>query len=314
MNNQEKNKGRNIFILILCIIVYIITTNLVTFSNRNENLDAAQAVSLNGIWAQIQVLATVVMVVTNKKRGFIVGCILNIFGMFSAIMGMIRSQSLNALPGVMIPIVTIGILSVIYGSQVKNQKNQDEIQKQNKELTESAHALHDKDQALRTLAYTDSLTGMYNKTYFREQIDEALKLNAPFTMVYMDIDDFKTINDNFGPKTGDATLIAYADRLKKFCGRKYPTARIGGDEFAILVTHSEQTEADILNIVDMLRHLFGEPINIQGTIISRTVSYGIVSAPRDGNETELLLDNAIMATYTAKANGKDRPCFFSQAT
>ena len=171
--------------------------------------------------------------------------------------------------------------------------------------------MEEQNTALKTFAYQDLMTGMYNLTYFRQQIEEAIGLNLPFALIYIDIDNFKSINDTFGPKTGDAALKIYADRVKSYCGRKYICARVSGDEFGILMT-GEQTEADILNMVEQLRIMFSKQITAQLTNLSVTASFGVVVYPSDGNNTELLLDNAIIAVYNAKANGKDRACFFSR--
>ena len=303
--NQEKNKGMHISILIITVIVYIFFM-MITGPFQIPSIQA-----FNGVFAQVNILLTIVMVITNHKRGYIIAVSLNVISFILALARYLQSRQLNVIPGVVIPVVSIVTLSIIFGNLVQNKSMQEELNEQYEKIMDSNRIMQEKDDALKMLAYNDRLTGMQNMQYFREQLEEAVKLDMPFTMIYVDIDNFKGINDTFGPKTGDTALIAYAERLSSYCGRKYICARTNGDEFGIILT-GEQTEADVLNIIEQLRRLFGEQITVQGANLSITASYGIVSHPRDGRSAETLIDSAIMAVYNAKANGKDRPCFFSQ--
>ncbi|MBE6875765.1 MAG: GGDEF domain-containing protein [Ruminococcus sp.] len=303
--NQEKNKGTHILILVICIAVYIV------FMLLTGPIQIPQLSLFNGVFAQINVLMAIIMVVSNRKRGFISAVSLNAISCVLTLMRYLQEVESRALPGVFVPIVSIVSLSIIYGNLYQNQAMQEELNEQYEKIMDSNRIMQEKDDALKMLAYSDRLTGMQNMQYFREQMEEAVKLEMPFTMIYIDIDNFKGINDTFGPKTGDTALIAYAERLSSYCGRKYICARTNGDEFGVILT-GEQTEADVLNIIEQLRRLFGEQITVQGAKLSVTASYGIVSHPRDGRNDETLLDSAIMAVYNAKANGKDRACFFSQ--
>ena len=266
-------------------------------------------VNYNGVFAQVQVIISTLLVTTNRKRGFITACVLNALSTFSGIMGALQSPA--AIPGVIVPVITIATMSIIYVYLMQSDTQQHELKEQYEQIMDSNRIMQEKDEALRTLAYTDRLTGMRNMQFFREQVEEAVRLGSPFTIIHMNIDNFKSINDTFGPKTGDTALAAYAERVSGYCGQKYICAR-SSDEFCILLP-GEQTEADVLNMIEQLRRLFGETITVQGTNLSVTASYGIVSHPRDGRNAETLLDSAVMAVYTAKANGKDRPCFYARS-
>ena len=303
--NQEKNKGMHIAVLVVCTIIYVI------FMMITGPFQIPSIMTFNGVFAQVNVLMAIIMVVTNRKRGFITAVSLNTISFILTLTRYLQSGQLQVLPGVIIPIVTIISLSVIYGNLAQNMSMQEELNEQYEKIMDSNRIMQEKDDALRMLVYSDRLTGMQNMQYFREQLEEAVRLEMPFTMIYIDIDNFKGINDTFGPKTGDTALIAYAERLSSYCGRKYICARINGDEFGMVLT-GEQTEADIMNIIEQLRRLFGEQITVQGANLSVTASYGVVSHPRDGRNAETILDSAVMAVYNAKANGKDRACFFSQ--
>ena len=302
---QEKNKGMHIAILVFCIIVYTICMMI------TGPFQIQQIMPFNGVFGQINVLVAIIMVVSNYKRGFIWSVTLNAISFILTLTRYLHSGQAQVLPGVLIPIVTIISLSIIYANLTQNNTMQEELNEQYEKIMDSNRIMQEKDDALKMLAYSDRLTGLQNMQYFREQMEEAVKLEMPFTMIYIDLDNFKGINDTFGPKTGDTALIAYAERLSSYCGRKYICARTNGDEFGMILT-GEQTEADSMNIIEQLRRLFGEQITVQGANLTITASYGVVSHPRDGRTAETLMDSAIMAVYNAKANGKDRACFFSQ--
>ena len=302
---KEKKTATQIVILVIGIILYLIVWLLM-----GPMLTDAMRPYV-GIGSEIQIVICTVLVVTNRKVGFIASCILNVFGIFNAFLGYIHGQT-SAITGVVIDIIAVVTMYIIYYFLERSENQRTELSKQYEQIMDANRKLSEKDEALQTFAYTDILTGMHNLRYFREQMEEAIRIQSKFSLIYIDIDNFKGVNDTFGPKTGDSALIAYAKRISDYCGNRYVCARTAGDEFGILLI-GEYTEADILNMIEQFRRLFGEPITVQGANLSMTASYGVAAHPRDGRNSETLLDSIIMATYTAKANGKDRPCFFSQA-
>ena len=302
---MEKKNGTRIAILAACIVLY-----LIVWLFMGPLLSDAMRPYV-GIGSEIQIVLCTVLVVTNRKTGFIASTILNLLALLSALMGALHGQT-SAVTGIVIDVIAILTMYIIYYFLERSEIQRQEISVQYEKLMDANRELEQKDEALRAFAYIDILTGMHNLRYFREQMDEAIKIQSKFTIIYIDIDNFKGINDTFGPKTGDAALATYAKRISDYCGNRYVCARTAGDEFGLLLM-GEYTEADILNMIEQLRRLFGEQITVQGANLSVTASYGVASHPRDGRTSESLLDNIIMATYTAKANGKDRPCFFSQA-
>jgi len=301
---EEKNKGKNIAVMVICSILYLILFLIM----GPMKLDAISPYM--GVLSSLLVVLNTVMVVTNRQRGFIVACVLSAMSIMSAVSAVLRSHSTTGLPGIFTPIVNIITMSIIITYLNISAKQSQELKEQYEKLMDANRVMHEKDEAIRAIAYTDALTGMYNARYFREKIEEALKLQMVFSILYVDIDNFKSINDTFGPKTGDAALKIYADRVTAYCGRRYVCARTNGDEFGIIIT-GEQSEADIMNTIEQLRAIFGKQITAQMTTLSVTASFGIVTSPKDGSDAETLLDHAVMAVYNAKANGKDRPCFFS---
>ena len=164
------------------------------------------------------------------------------------------------------------------------------------------------------LAHYDSLTGLPNRRYFTEKLNEALRFahenNTALSVAYLDLDNFKFVNDSRGHSVGDQLLCAVADSLGLALGSTEHCARLGGDEFAILFEEKdltlslEQTLGNILNIIQE-----GDQCKAWNTIFS--VSIG--SATLSGNELSQseILTRADLALYKAKETGRARICFYS---
>ena len=166
----------------------------------------------------------------------------------------------------------------------------------------------------RLLARQDSLTELQNRRGFSESLDDLVKAlpagdqpvaaGTRFSIVAIDLDHFKDINDSFGHPVGDALLMAVAGRLRGAIRRGDIVARMGGDEFAILqrgITTSAETAA----LAERLLPLIAEPYNIQGQIHVIGASIGTAEAPDNGRTAELLMQRADVALYRAKAQGRN---------
>jgi diguanylate cyclase (GGDEF)-like protein/PAS domain S-box-containing protein len=157
---------------------------------------------------------------------------------------------------------------------------------------------------LRHQAFHDSLTGLANRPLFEDRLSHALAIAArsqsSFTVVFLDLDDFKTINDSLGHPLGDELLRAAAIRIRDVLRVSDTAARLGGDEFAVLIEAGEK-EARVAarRILDAL----AAPFHIDGRELRMTASMG-VALWGPGVSVEELLRNADMAMYAAKADGK----------
>ncbi|HUB64502.1 MAG TPA: EAL domain-containing protein [Methylocella sp.] len=168
----------------------------------------------------------------------------------------------------------------------------------------------EKRQAERHIAYMaqhDALTGLPNRLLFHERLDEALlrlrRHDEMLAVHYLDLDQFKNVNDTLGHPTGDMLLKAVADRLQICLRETDIVARFGGDEFAVLqLGLSEPQEASTL--ADRIVKLVSEPYDIEGQRIVIGASAGIALAPNDGDSSDLLVRNADMALYRAKEDGR----------
>jgi len=156
------------------------------------------------------------------------------------------------------------------------------------------------------MAHYDALTDLPNRALFREQLDLALQAMKPgeqLAVLYIDIDQFKSINDSLGHPIGDELLKAVASRLRECLGTADFAARIGGDEFAIIQTGVRQG-SDTMEIVGRIYQTIREPFECNGHLVTTDASIGIAAAPRDGTNIDQLLKNADLAMYAAKADGR----------
>jgi diguanylate cyclase (GGDEF)-like protein/PAS domain S-box-containing protein len=167
---------------------------------------------------------------------------------------------------------------------------------------------------------SDPLTHIPNRLYFIDRlqaaIDTAREQGTLFAVLFLDLDEFKLVNDSLGHTAGDELLVDVAGRLRACIrtgargGGKSVVARIGGDEFAILLTHI-QSEADPAIVSARILDRLSEPFFLEGRRMSVSVSVGIALSST-GNTPEDLLRNADTAMYQAKANGKARVEYFNE--
>ena len=163
-------------------------------------------------------------------------------------------------------------------------------------------------------AHHDALTDLPNRTQFSEQLDQALKRvgrGEHFAVLYLDLDNFKFINDTFGHLCGDELLKAVAGRLQNCVRDLDALARLGGDEFGIIQAAVEQP-SDVAYLAARIQEAFKEQYDIAGHRLIVEASIGIAMSPDNGVEAEQLLKNADMAMYQAKANGRGTFCFFER--
>ena len=160
------------------------------------------------------------------------------------------------------------------------------------------------------------LTHLPNRVAFNETLDGALKRLAlsgeEFAVLLLDLDRFKEVNDRFGHPAGDEFLVQVASRLQRCTRAAEHVARIGGDEFALVMANLARPE-DALEIAERFVAAFSEPFLIEGCEIVGATSVGIVLAPRDGNTPLDIMKNADAALYRAKKAGPGTVCFFEEA-
>jgi diguanylate cyclase (GGDEF)-like protein len=159
---------------------------------------------------------------------------------------------------------------------------------------------------LEKLARFDSLTTLPNRRHFSEDFDRmcAQETGDEFTLLLIDVDDFKAINDTYGHDAGDAVLVETSNRLQSAVRSTDQVARLGGDEFSILLI-GRRDEEWLHKICDRIVDSFSAPVSFNDDTIRTTVSVGIASYPKDGDTQEKLYKSADIALYEAKRRGRN---------
>lgn len=161
---------------------------------------------------------------------------------------------------------------------------------------------------LRKLAETDQLTKLPN----RRVAEKALaSLSRPITLLFVDLDRFKTVNDTLGHHLGDRLLVQASQRLRKICQQSILCSRLGGDEFLIMTANQGKHAASVL--AEELLLQLSQPYLLGAAEISLGASIGIARYPEDASNGEALLMAADSAMYAAKASGRQTACFYTPA-
>jgi diguanylate cyclase (GGDEF)-like protein len=154
-------------------------------------------------------------------------------------------------------------------------------------------------------AYHDPLTGLANRALFTDKIKDTLAGGESLAVVFLDLDDFKTVNDSLGHAAGDELLVAAANRLQACLRPEDLTARLGGDEFAVLVKEPRaEAEDAALRVARRIMDAFADPVAVGAESVSVYVSAGIATSQGGDMSAEELIRNADVAMYAAKAGGK----------
>jgi diguanylate cyclase (GGDEF)-like protein/PAS domain S-box-containing protein len=171
------------------------------------------------------------------------------------------------------------------------------------------------DEKIAHLAHYDALTDLPNRVLFRERIERELQRTSrgeQFALLYIDVDEFKGINDSLGHHVGDELLKSVAARIRNCIRECDHVARLGGDEFAVIQTHVGNP-GDIVEFVTRIHDAIRQPYECLGHQLSTDASIGIALAPQDGTDLDQLIKNADLAMYGAKADGRRTYRFFEPA-
>jgi len=206
------------------------------------------------------------------------------------------------------------------GSQFWNELSITPVTNDRNEVTHYVGILHDITEAkryreeLEHQANHDSLTGLANRNLLRDRLQLAIAFAShsqqAFTVVFIDLDRFKVINDSLGHSAGDQLLKLIAERLRQ-CVRDIDTvARLGGDEF-VIVSGGGCATGELISGLEQLKGSISEPLALDGQEVVISASIGFCCYPDDGQDPDTLLRNADTAMYRAKQQGRNRVCAFT---
>jgi diguanylate cyclase (GGDEF)-like protein/PAS domain S-box-containing protein len=169
---------------------------------------------------------------------------------------------------------------------------------------------------LRTIAHFDSVTGLPNRLLFQDCLDGQIKLcdqsNLPLSVMFIDIDNFKDINDTLGHQTGDYLLKEVSKRMLGCLRKADFLARFGGDEF-VLIVNQFNADDDVDDVAERLIEALKVPFQIQNEMVYVTISIGISSYPTDSHSYHELVKNADQAMYMVKKSGRNGYAHFNTA-
>jgi len=172
-----------------------------------------------------------------------------------------------------------------------------------------------KERQIEYMAYHDPLTGLSNRTLLKDRLEHAIiraRRDAKMLqLIFIDLDNFKNVNDTAGHAHGDELLKEAAERLCAVTRASDTVARLSGDEFVIMITDVDDM-MEIIGMVKRLQDSFSVPFNINGKAFHITCSIGISVFPEDGDDAETLVRHANLAMYHAKDKGKDKYYLFEQ--
>lgn len=330
-NENSSSSSSQVIGVIVYIIAFLASWYFVSLISKNSaetigKMQASAAISpaeiakrqsitsaISGVIAQLQLLLSAFIVIGAPKKGYVASLVMNALSLASCAMSVITRHSYSNIPGLVVPVATIILVTIIqlFASKV-NQKNA-ELSRNYEQLMETNRIIKDKDEKLTYLAYYDVLTSLPNRHLFIEKIDESIanNSNTPFSVILADIDNFKLINNTYGSSSGDVLLASYAEKFKILCGENVFLGRIGGNEYGFIL-QGNLSEANILNFIEKVQNILSEPVQIGSDIISATASFGIASYPNNALNSSDILNCINSAVSFAKSNGKNRPCFYEQ--
>lgn len=181
------------------------------------------------------------------------------------------------------------------------------------ELIHAENALIQSQEKIQHLAHYDALTNLPNRVLITERIEQAIHFsdreNWSFALLFLDLDDFKIVNDSLGHHYGDALLKKVAQRLQKNLREVDTAGRLGGDEFVVILSNTNSNGAAY--VAQKIINAFKEPFNVDSKMLSIQTSIGISIYPENGRDSHTLTRHADIAMYQAKSAGRGQYCFFN---
>lgn len=171
------------------------------------------------------------------------------------------------------------------------------------------------EEKLHYQAYYDALTSLPNRTLFNDRLNMALSYakrhNFELSVLFIDLDDFKNVNDSLGHYYGDLLLQEVAKRLSHCCREEDTIARISGDEFLMITRYENKSETAAIQIAERVLHSFENQFIIKDKTLHINASLGISIFPHNGKDAEILIKNADAALYKSKEHGKNQYTLFT---
>lgn len=306
-----RNRDKIIFWLkmIICCILFILTIAL----QKNTQISSG----IKGTIAEIQMCISVYLALSCKKTGYFVASVINLI-LIVIILKVIIDGDLSALPGVFSYVNTLIVATLLYKLYtrlnlkiIQVSKNENVLSKQNLKLREYNKIMEDNKAQLNYMANYDYLTDLPNRKMIINRIQQLIEQKEKFAVVFIDLDNFKNINDTMGHEIGDSVLITISNKLKNIICTNDIAGRLGGDELALIIRNIENQD-DIYTYLKNIKEAVYDSLEIRNSIYKVTASYGVAVYPKNGESANELLNNADTAMYKAKAIGENYIKFFNK--
>lgn len=313
-----------IFILVLLFI-------LVPVLNATTRLST----EMSGVLAQFQLILSVIIVVNFGTVGYVVAIVLNGISFINLIRILILGVT-EATPGFFVALSTLICITIIYlyAKRIKSHiKELDMLNEelmalykdlaaaetqhwhQNKKIAEFSRIVEESQKQLNLLTFYDITTGLPNRQKIMSRLELLIQISErkqlSFALVFINLDDFKHINDTLGHDMGDAFLKTASSALKEYIDPRDLLGHLNDDELVLLVQH-KLNKNGILNYVNGMRQALNTCIKRSGHCLALSASFGIARYPEDGTDASVLLKSADVAVCNAKNESNDRICFFSE--
>lgn len=273
-----KSRTKHQFLIIILSLVYFALTVLTAKFNQ------MQLASLNGVLMAFEFFTCLLMVLINYRVGFYVSCFLTLFSVCQNLFIIILGHTIAPLPGVFNNIIFLGTLSILSDQFARRDKN----------------------------AVTDPLTGLSNRRGLNKLLKVRIERNKPFAVVYVDLGNFKMMNDNFGHTYGDMLLKHVTAKITNVIGKNGVATRIGGDEFVLIINDPINAHDITEQVLSVITEKTSIPMD--GTEIESylTAYAGIAQYPFDAKDADSLIKYADIAMYDVVKSKTERIGYFSK--
>ena len=238
----------------------------------------------------MQVVINIMLVLLAGSAGFKTARVIIGINLIWMLLVVVLKQQGSALPGLAIVLVNLLVVMTLH---------------------HAIEQLRENEKKLDLMAHTDSLTSLPNRRAFNQAIKDYIEQKNKFAVAFIDIDNFKNINDTMGHDYGNQVLIEIARRWNSILGEKHFLARLGGDEFALIISGYDDS-SDAKALVERYQYCLKEKFLINGKDFYITASIGVSFYPDHAADSSILLRYADTAMYNAKSEGKHQICLFSQ--
>ena len=326
---EQNHAALKIVLFVLAYVGFAALNPMVAFVPQLNFLTPVR-----GIFSMIQLMLSVLIVQYLQTKGYRAVVVVTILQLVATLFVYLRFNDQFAINGLVSTILGLVIVTIVMGynhkiaveiekveskTQALEKANGDlrlreeETKRQNSLLTEYNRAMKENEERLYQMNHYDTLTGLPNRVKITDRMDLLISLlshkKMPFALIYIDLDNFKAINDSVGHKVGDLLLQAVSSRLMTIIDQDDMLGRWGGDKF-VLIVQRQFSDEEMLTYVEKIRDSFDMPFVIEDAEYKTTASFGIAIFPQDGVTSSELIKCAETAMYKAKEYGKNMVQFF----